>query len=191
MIIVIAENLINDYCGIQEKFLKTHVNIGIDEIERLMGKDDLLGKGLLPQFLNELSSNEADVLLFRDYYTTVSEIEIEHYERFGEHGISNTTGVELPDYLTGNINVTQILDCKGLTFPVKAFEAYIKERFKVNLQAQSSHYLKSEIRFLIVGFHTERRVFNTANVLRNYFGFKNVAVTIINGNVNLSVLLPT
>ena len=176
MIIVIAENLINDYCGIQEKFLKTHVNIGIDEIERLMGKDDLLGKGLLPQFLNELSSNEADVLLFRDYYTTVSEIEIEHYERFGEHGISNTTGVELPDYLTGNINVTQILDCKGLTFPVKAFEAYIKERFKVNLQAQSSHYLKSEIRFLIVGFHTERRVFNTANVLRNYFGFKNVAV---------------
>jgi hypothetical protein len=147
-IIVIAENLINDYCGIQEKFLKNHVNIGIDEIERLMGKDDL----------------------------SVSEIEIEHYERFGEHGISNTPGVDLPDYLTGNISVTQIFDCKGLTFPVKAFQAYIKDRFNINLNTQSDRDLTSEIRFLIVGFHTERRVFNTANVLRNFFGFQNVAV---------------
>jgi hypothetical protein len=137
-IIVIAENLINDYCGIQEKFLKNHVNIGIDEIERLMGKDDLLGKGLLPQFLNNLSSNDADLLLFRDYYTSVSEIEIEHYERFGEHGISNTPGVDLPDYLTGNISVTQIFDCKGLTFPVKAFQAYIKDRFNINLNTQNT-----------------------------------------------------
>ena len=56
------------------------------------------------------------------------------------------------------------MDCKGLKFPVEAFTTYFKDRFDFNLTPQSDDSLNSEIRFLIVGFHTERRVFNGSKV---------------------------
>jgi hypothetical protein len=174
--IIIAENLINDYCGSHIKFVDNYVNIGSDEIDRLMGEISNKGNGPLPSFLHDQFSKGTEILFFRDFYQNEDEIDADHMDRFGEHGIANTSGTEFPNYVSDLVEKSTVFNCKGLAFPIKQFRSYMLNTLGIDVLSESNAELRSKVKFIILGFHTERRVFVTANIIRNLFGFNNVAV---------------
>ncbi|MFT5436541.1 MAG: hypothetical protein ACI840_001189 [Ulvibacter sp.] len=174
--IIIAENLVNDYCGVQPKFLNNHINIGLDEIERLMGSASERGKGPLPEFLRHQIKAGSDILFFRDLYEDEHQIASDHLDRFGEHCIANSPGSDFPVYFQDIVEKSKVIDCKGLSLPLHIFRSQLLDLTGVDVLSENEIEEKRKFRFLVVGFHTERRVFITANTLRNLFGFPNVAV---------------
>ena len=65
--IIIADNLVRDYCGTQPKYAQKNVNIGIREISKMFGPLKKLGDGPLPLFLKEEQKRDnTEILFFRD-----------------------------------------------------------------------------------------------------------------------------
>jgi len=174
--IIIADNLVNDYCGIEPTHLKKNVNIGIDQISRLMGSGNDIGTGAIPTFLNYQKKTGASLIFIRDKYDNQSDIHIDHFERFGEHCLTKNHGCEFPDYIRPITEGCDIINGKGLSFSLQEIRSVIKKNSGFDVFDEMQNERKNEVKFLIIGFHTERRIYTIANILRNLFDFPNVAV---------------
>jgi ADP-ribose pyrophosphatase len=175
--IIITDNLVNDYCGHQPRFLQKNVNIGLHEIERLFGSDKELGEGALPTFLRlQVEKDNTRIIFFKDSYSYDDQMQQEYLERLGEHCMKGSVGEEFIDFLKGVVAKSKVLNSMGLSFPLEEFRQYINALTDVDIFSYNLPEVLSKVRFLLVGFHTERRIFSTANILKNLFGFPNVAV---------------
>ncbi|MHA1917104.1 MAG: hypothetical protein ACTSUV_02185 [Candidatus Ranarchaeia archaeon] len=96
--------------------------------------------------------------------------------RYGNHCIKGTEGEKFIKPIEDLIPKSEILNSSTLAFPLDGFVDVIKKITGIDISNCSNEELQ-KIKFLIVGFHTEKRVFSISNFLRNYLGFQNVAVT--------------
>jgi hypothetical protein len=176
--VIIVDNLVNDYCGFQSHFTDKTVNIGRLMIQKIMGIDAHFGQGPLPVFLRKQQQQpDTDLLFFRDLYLDDDEINQEYLERLGEHCIKGTAGADLVEPIRTIAEASSVIDCQGLTFPLVPFRKRLLEFANIDLlDTKNLSKATSSIRFLLVGFHTERRIFSTASILKNLFGFPRVGV---------------
>jgi hypothetical protein len=49
--IIIVDNLVNDFCGIQSNYVQNNVHIGQHEVDSIFGLESNYGKGPLPVFI--------------------------------------------------------------------------------------------------------------------------------------------
>jgi ADP-ribose pyrophosphatase len=175
--VIIADNLINDYCGYQSHFTQKNVSIGRQMIDRILGIDANFGNGPLPIFLRaqKVVANSS-LIFFRDRYEWENPTHQEYLERLGEHCIKGSIGEEFIEPIKGLASESTVINCAGHAFPIHVLRDYLKREKGVDIFDPKQGERKKEIRFLLVGFHTERRIFSTANVLKNLLGFQEVAV---------------
>jgi ADP-ribose pyrophosphatase len=176
--IIIVDNLVNDYCGYQSHFTEKNVNIGKQMIEKIIGIDAEFGTGPLPSFLKyQHSQQNTDLVFFRDLYKDDDQIHQEYLERLGEHCIKGTAGADFIEPIKEIVLTSDVVNCEGLAFPIAPFREIFKKLTNIDLfDTDGAHEAASNIRFLLTGFHTERRIFSVASILKNLFGFQHVAV---------------
>lgn len=176
--VIIVDNLVNDYCGYQSHFTKKNVNIGRQMIEKIIGIDSDFGQGPLPTFIKHQQKQEdTDLIFFRDLYRDDDQIHQEYLERLGEHCIKGTTGVDFIEPVQEIAALNTVIDCEGLSFPAIPFKERIQKFANINLlDFDTLKENNQNIRFLLTGFHTERRIFSVASILKNLFGFQQIAV---------------
>lgn len=179
--VIIADNLINDYCSPEAAFQHLHVNIGIDEIGRLFGEEHDHGNGPLPVFLNTAAlAGEKDgsvrTIFLRDVHDPADERHQEELLRYGEHGLMGSRGVEFVASIHTAVERGRILNSPNLGLPLHAFaDAFADVTGAHPLRDDAA--LWQDIPVLLAGVHTEKRVLHAAYVLRHILGFRKVAVT--------------
>ncbi len=173
--IIIADNLVNDYCGLQDRYLQNNMHIGPIQAEQLLGKN---AAGPLPCFLNALNSEKDFFTLFvRDYYSLEDRQDIEQLERLGNHSIKGSSGELFVEAVKELVTPENTINSKGLAFPLVEINQALNDFLGFDLTYFGSNINQNlNVRFLIIGFHTERRVLSIASTLRNLFGFRKVAV---------------
>ncbi len=176
--VIIADNLVNDYCGLRDRYLENNVHIGTIAAERLFGRADLDEEGPIPIFLHRMQQQPATHLLFlRDYYDPEERTNTEQLQRLGNHCLKGSTGEDFVAVIRDLVSPGNTINDKGLSFPLEGLKDALCAFADLDLtDFDPEKNRASEIRFLLIGFHTERRLFTIANVLRNLFGFQHVAV---------------
>ena len=171
--VIISDNLVNDYCGIESRYTSKPVNIGKFSSNVLFGSDDQWGNGPLPAFLRNQSISKNKHLLFvRDAYTSEESSTNESIIKLGEHCIVGSPGHEFPNFLQEIVSSSTVIDCSDLALSIGSLRTFFMDQLGMDILASTTEEERSKTKVLITGFHTERRVFNTANILKNLFGFK-------------------
>jgi len=165
--IIIADGLTNEFLSPEVQFRHRPMNLGTHEIARLMGPGTRFGTGPLPVFLNRIlaggdSAADAALLVLRDLDDEASADGFE---------AGSADFVEpLHDCVRGAV----IVPCARGTVPFEAFCREIEKLIGAGDISKAKN--RRRIRFLLVGSHTDKRVFVTATFLRDVLGFENVAV---------------
>jgi ADP-ribose diphosphatase len=179
--IIIADNLTNDYCSPEPQHLEFSLNIGVDEITRLFGSDEQHGNGVLPTFLHTAADAasegiEVGLILLRDYHTKADPDYEEEVLRYGEHCLAGTKGAEFVKSVSVLEAKSEVVNSPNLAMPLDGFANAFEHITGINpLSGERSDW--SDIRILLTGFHTEKRLLNTAYILRHVLGFQHVAIT--------------
>ncbi|MCB2205994.1 phosphotransferase [bacterium] len=176
--LILADNLTNDYCSPETEFRDNILNIGIDEYERLFGGGEQHGEGVLPAVLRlaQESDGQTGIVLLRD---CLDPDEPEHREillRYGDHGIKDSRGYAFLPSLESLSSTVTVLETGSLALPLQAFSLAFEGLTGQRIEEQGKQEWK-DTRILLVGVHTEKRLLNTAHILRHVFGFRHVAVT--------------
>ncbi len=179
--IVIADNLTNDYCNAESQFLNKRVNIGKQEVKRVLGINEKFGNGPLPKTLNmisQLSESERNVgiILIRDYLDPLDPNQKDSFLKFGEHNVKDSLGVEFIEPVKGIVSNSEIINSSTLGVDLKNLRDSIQRLTSLDILDANSDDLKS-LTVLLTGFHTEKRLLSLAALLRNYIGISNVIVT--------------
>jgi ADP-ribose pyrophosphatase len=153
--IVIADGLTKDYLGAEEPFAGSRRNVGRAEIDRLLGRGKAHGRGPLPAFLRavvESSKAGADLrlILLR-----------------GEEPV--------PEVLDPILKAAQEISAEGGGIPWRR----LWEELSGDDATDPMPYDRDGAcdRFVVVGCHTERRIFSLALYLRHVLGSAEVAVS--------------
>ena len=171
--IIIADNLVNDYCSLQDRYLRNNVHIGVLEAERLFGTDETGSTGPLPVFLKmQEKQPNSQVIYVRDYYVLDEDEAVEQLERLGHHCIKGSSGEEFVPSIKSLASPEIVVNNKGLSFPVAGLQKVLEPIADIDFtNFNSAARQASNLRFLLVGFHTERRISVIASILRNLFQF--------------------
>jgi len=160
--IVIGDGLTNEVMSPEHQYQSSHVNVGLREIARLLGKGKAYGEGPLPTFLRTACEFRAEggkvgvVVLGAEASESPA----------GEFGDL----VEPVGRLRSDI---EIVTCSDDLIPWAELLEAGGRLTDQDLRAETS---RENVRFLVVGCHTDRRIQALALLLRNVFGFSRVAV---------------
>lgn len=165
--IIIADGITNEFLSPEVQFRQRMVNVGAHEVARLMGAGTHFGSGPLPTFLNHAVTDggagaKTGLLVFRDLD-----------EEASAHGF----GVGSADFvepLHECLHSARVVSCSRSEIPFDDFFRAIEDM--IGARTMSRAKTRNNVRFLLVGSHTDKRVFVTATFLRDVMGFKNVAV---------------
>ncbi len=179
--IVFAFNMINDFINPDTRFLDKRVNIGESEIDRLMGRGESYGKGILPVFLNEVekereAGRHIDLIFVRDYNTIDNSAQNPRLERFGTYALSGSEGADLVAPISEIGANCQSINATTLSISLADFQNIIEATVKKNNWPASIENT-DQFRFLLVGCHTDKHILSNAIILRNALGFNHVAVS--------------
>ncbi len=179
--IIIADNLTNDYCSPEPQFQNMRVNIGVQEIGRLLGEDETYGQGVLPSFLESVvnakrKGGQIGLILLRDYHDPNDPTQKEELIRYGEHSLVGSKGVEFIDPIQELVPHAEVINSSTLAMPLESFNEALR-RIIGTEQLQRDHQNREKIKFLLVGFHTDKHILSTASLLRNVLGYRHVAVS--------------
>ncbi len=179
-VIIIADSLTNDFLSPAEQFLKTKVNVGVAEINRLMGREDEFGRGPLPTFLRSAvrmrrGGAPVHLLFLRDLHDPADPAQMPEMLRFGPHDVIGTPGAEFLEHLRDLVPDVTVVDTPALSLPAEALVSFLrsvlgKDPFRLTFEEKQS------VSFILVGVHTEIRVLQNASLIRNHYGFQNVFV---------------
>jgi ADP-ribose pyrophosphatase len=165
--IIIADGLTNEFLSPEVQFRHRPVNVGTHEIARLMGSGTEFGTGPLPTYLNQFLASrnpraDAALLVFRDLDDEAS-----------ADGF-DAGSADFVEPFHDCVKRAQVIPCARGEIPFESFCGAIEQLTGVERvsKPKGSH----KIRFLLVGCHTDKRIFIAATFLRDVLGFKNVAV---------------
>jgi hypothetical protein len=179
--IIIADNLTNDYCSPEPQFQSMRVNIGAQEIGRLLGEDESYGQGVLPSFLESVvdakrKGGQIGLILLRDYHDPNDPTQKEELIRYDEHSLVGSKGVEFIDPIQELVPHAEVINSSTLTMPLESFNDALR-RIIGSEQPQRDQQNREQVKFLLVGFHTDKHILSTASLLRNVLGYRHVAVS--------------
>lgn len=177
--IIIADSLTNDFLNPQIPFTETKVNIGKQEIQRLMG-DDPYGSGVLPLFLAKAieitkSAGNVHVILVRDHHNPNDQAQQPELLRYGNHGLIGSPGAAFVAPIVPLLTHAHVLNTHTLALPIHGFCEVMASIIHTDILALDANQ-RQQIHFTLIGCHTDKRILGTAHMLRNSFGFANVAV---------------
>lgn len=179
--IVLANNLVNDFCHPAPRFEHHRINIGKSEIDRLFCDEGTFGNGVLPTFIKEVikarqSGKPIGIIFVQDQHDPDDPAQQAEISRYGEHCLIGTEGAEILPGLSKLADQAEIINTGSLAMPLPVFRRAVKKLSGLDPLVEDPMILE-QIRFLLVGVHTEKRVLGTANLLRNVLGFRHVAVS--------------
>ena len=153
--VVIADGLTKSVLSPDHPYRASHDNVGDRESERLFGRGRGFGEGPLPVFLQAVAEGDPELVLLSP---------AAHNTNAGE----DTGGFLEPiDELAGRAAVVPadegVIPADGLIAALDDLGVSATRR--------------DEVRLLVVGCHTDRRILGLASLLRNVWGFSSVAVS--------------
>jgi ADP-ribose pyrophosphatase len=165
--IIIADGLTNEFLSPEVQFRHRTVNVGTHEVARLMGAGTRFGTGPLPTFLNRTLGDGAataktGLLVFRD---------------LDEEASADGFGAGSADFVEpfhDCVRKARIVPCIRGEISFEEFSRAIEDL--TGVVRTPGVKSRRRIRFLLVGSHTDKRIFVTATFLRDILGFENVAV---------------
>ncbi len=158
--IIIGDGLTNDVLSQEHQFQDSRSNVGPREVARLMGRGKSFGDGPLPTFIAR--ATEA-----RSGGAPVSLVIIKSED--------DKTPVGLIDAVDAHVDAAAVIPSPDGVIPWKELLSAISEASGLDPSAPETH--EDQLRFLIIGCHTEKRIQALATLLHNAFGFSEVAVT--------------
>ena len=171
--LIIANNVVNDFCSAEKDFLDKSVSIGFSEIERLFDVENKYGLGPFAKFLID-QNNKSNIIFSRNSYHKDNPLHKEYLDRMGEYCIEGSLGIQFPEFLISTVRDNHILNILDLGLTYSDLRNFIKEWYDFDLFKEPEKL--SELKVLLVGFHTERGILANALGLKNLFGIKNIAV---------------
>jgi nicotinamidase-related amidase/ADP-ribose pyrophosphatase YjhB (NUDIX family) len=178
--IIIADSLTNDFVGVDQRFHDVRVHVGRSESERLLGADQDYGFGPVPALLR--AAREArrvgrsqDTLFVRDLHDEDDLEQQAELLRYGAHNLRGTPGADFVDVVAELVEPDRVIETNRLSLPITAFEARLAQLLGRD-PGDLDEGLRQSTRFLVMGVYTDVRVWATANMLRNQYGFPQVWV---------------
>ncbi|MHC4079779.1 MAG: NUDIX domain-containing protein [Planctomycetota bacterium] len=166
--IIIGIGLDNRFISPDMAFLARKESIGEAEIARLLGRGKTFGQGPLPMFLKHAADaitsggNLAEFLISRPVTGRARDAQ------------PNLDDVEVLDALKPLVGGAELVVVDEETALWDALQAAIRRVTGSEVGALNE---RDDLRFLIVGTHTENRVLAIASFLRNVLGARQVAVS--------------
>jgi ADP-ribose pyrophosphatase len=164
--IIIADGLTNEFLSPEVQFRGRAVNLGTHEIARLMGAGPRFGAGALPRFVEQAAAQAPQaagpaLLGLRDVDGGAS-----------ADGLGSG-GSDFVEAFHASVRHARVLRCARGAVPFEAFSGAV-EALGAGLPPRRGD--RRRTRFLLVGCHTDKRIFVTATFLRGVLGFRDVAV---------------
>ncbi|MHC4066835.1 MAG: phosphotransferase, partial [Planctomycetota bacterium] len=168
--IIIGDGLTNEMLSPQHQYQTSKGNVGQREIALLLGKGKTFGDGPLPTFLRSAvaaraASETVDLLFLKP---TSDSFEGEETAK----GSGPGDFVEPVAEIAGD---ALVVDSGPDLIPWRTVMESVEKLTGIDLA--SGAYQNGDVRFLVVGCHTDQRVLAIASFLREVLGFTEVAVS--------------
>ena len=170
--IVIGDGLTNEFLSPEVQFQTCPLNVGRQEIDRLLGAGPDFGNGVLPKFLREAASvgkqgaNTA-LLLLRSAERSVGS------DREGK--LPHDGGGDFVEPLKEIAGDAEVIDTAHRALPLPAFRHAVERLTGFDPMAEETD--RNDVRFLLLGCDTENRILALATFLRSVLGYASVAVS--------------
>ena len=170
--IVIGDGLTNEFLSPEVQFQTCPLNVGRQEIDRLLGAGPDFGNGVLPRFLCEAANaskhgaNTA-LLLLRSAESSVGS------DRGGKP--LHDGGGDFVEPLKDIAGDAEVIDTAHRALPLPAFRQAVERLTGLDPMAEETD--RNEFRFLLLGCDTENRILALATFLRSILGYASVAVS--------------
>lgn len=168
--LIIGAGLTNQFLSPDAPYIDNKRNIGKGEIYRLMGWGRAYGQGPLPKFLNRALRAQGErirLLLLQDIDAIAPE------DRGPQEEAGDTQGFS--EVLNEIASESTVIKAPESGIPWHAMLKAIKDLTGLNEAAIRSE--APDLRFLVVGCHTEKRILTIATALRNILNCEQVAVS--------------
>ena len=157
--IVIGVGLTNEFMSPEVQSQASPLHVGSQEIDRLLGSGQDFGSGPLPTFLREVEAAggrgvDASLLLLKNS--------------------EDSTDVDFIEPLREVAKTAEVFHAPHPDLPLHGFRQAVERLAGVD--PVNTETDKNDLRFLIVGGHTEKRILGIAMFLKNILGYANVAV---------------
>jgi hypothetical protein len=116
-----------------------------------------------------------DTLFVRDSHREDDPEQQAELLRYGKHNIQGSDGIAFVDVVRDMLGESGVIETSRLSIPHAQFHARMHELLGKDL-LQLSWQEQDAIQFVVMGVHTDVRVWGTANMLRNQYGFSRVYV---------------
>jgi hypothetical protein len=177
--VIVSNALTNDFVG--RGFEHMTVHVGRAEADRVIGTPENDWNGSLSIFLKravdaQRRGKNVTIIGAEDQHDESDPLQAPELIRYGVHSVKGTEGgrVAAPVreiYERGNV---EQLDLTSLAIPLFALRDAVKKATGIDIFTDREHL--DLLKWVVVGTHTNIRVFNTADVLRNQLGCHNVVV---------------
>jgi ADP-ribose pyrophosphatase len=157
--IVIGDGLTSEFLSPEVQFQASLLHVGLQEIDRLMGSGQDFGTGPLPTFLQEVAAANG-----RGVNTSLLLLQ----------SSEDSTDVAFIEPLREVAKAAEVLQAPHPELPLHEFRAAVERLTGVDPLMKRAD--KSDLHFLLVGCHTEKRILSIAMFLKNILGYANVAV---------------
>ncbi|MFC1859035.1 hypothetical protein ACFL9U_13590, partial [Thermodesulfobacteriota bacterium] len=179
--IIISNSLTNDFLSPKEKFLKVDVNVGLREINRLMGEGEQYSQGPLPVYLHEAltamqEGRQIMHILVRDLHNPEDPLQQPELLRFGSHNILGTEGAEFVAPIQSIVPHSTVIDSNTLALPIYTFHAAMRTFLGKDILTLTAEERES-LYFVVTGVYSNIRVLNIASKIRNEYQFPSVFVS--------------
>ena len=153
--IIIGDGLTKDFLSAEQPFADERRNVGKAEIDRLLGRGKAYGNGPLPSFLRAAAENvrqdaESQLILLR-------------------------SDDPVPEILEEIVARSKVIPSAPDVIPWRDLWGEISGGDAGGSTRRDSS--ERELRFVVVGCHTERRILALTSYLRNVLGYTEVAVS--------------
>jgi nicotinamidase-related amidase len=167
-VVILADSLTNDFLNADPEFLQTKVNIGKNEIQRLVGD----GKGPLISFLRgavkaRQAGKNVHLILIRDWHDADDPAQQPELLRHGFHNIKQTRGAEFVPWLQDIVFQARVINTPSLALPVRDFHRVMKKILSKDILSLNYNEQKTVI-FVVAGLYTDIRVLNIASKMFMY-----------------------
>ena len=170
--IVIGDGLTNEFLSPEVQFQTCPLNVGRQEIDRLLGAGPDFGDGVLPKFLREAASaakhgTNSALLLLRSTDSSVGS------DRGGKP--QHDGSCDFVEPLKDIAGDAEVIDTGHRALPLPAFRQAVERLTGFDPMAEETD--RDDFRFLLLGCDTENRILALATFLRSILGYQNVAVS--------------
>jgi ADP-ribose pyrophosphatase len=178
--IVIGDGLTNEFLSPEVRFQACPANVGRQEIDRLLGAGQDSERGVLARFLGDVAmagksgANMGLLLLQKAENSPNSQQEGGLRHEGSSAAAAIPGGTDFIEPLQDLAGDAEVIRTSRQALPLPAFRQAVERLTGFDPAAEETN--RGDLRFFLVGCHTEKRILGTATFLQNILGYENVAV---------------